>query len=843
MFNTVASSRRLTRNSADTSAPKMHIQELHAKAKADRENIARPSVAVAHSNTDAASKTTFKFSIRHHKSSLEPDSDERGVSSETKQTSHHGSNEGNTAQKLSKMLTMLNWNYAILRDNLDNAKRQLIEKNDRYQALEQKYAEQRGQRINDKHLVDTWAQEAADANARCENVDSAKRDLEDRLTEAKATNQADVGAKDCEIETLKADHEIALAVKDAETEKWHRACLQKDSAFQTAVTKLTTERDETQAKANREKKKIWNTSRIQKDALKAELEGLRIRFDRMAADSNDANFKERETIVGLVARNQQLEMEHGTMSRMLQHDHTKGSERHQLHSVIEASTITREQAQELRATVRQLEEQNENILDTLQNVMGDCTRHQEAERDMRAELHRTQSTMQLLEDKLAFARTQVRDATKQLEQMQQNAVPAGAHCVALDMVEQENENLRDLLQAERNEKMDMQVKLDKLDSENLSLSIEHDSIEAELIGHKKSSSTLRDSTEASMHELNMLRKGVHGQQGVLGEQEHRELLNLVTKTTKKNKALEESTAEMEERMQTVERYGATIKDKFESEVMKAKNHSEYAWHLYYNEAVPTTERLHAEIAALKAEKGEQHFVEPTPPANPVVFDRKTLPCAVYSGLAGVPAHLITSAVYEAEGSTRLSATAEALETLRPQGRQPVVVAGKVWLSRLVKPFSEEEAVMQIEADRHQASLGSAVSGQSSVSNTYAPRNHHILTNASIYNGLPADDSESQTPFLVHTSSKRAHSPVIAKRDNQTAARCEPAQSTTMQAPQPQPRIVRCATQTIISKGWQVPEYQSAWQELDERMTREAWEEFDDGLKIDWVKLYVVTEND
>jgi chromosome segregation ATPase len=218
---------------------------------------------------------------------------------------------------------------------------------------------------------------------------------------------------------------------------------------------------------------------------------------------------------------------------------------------------------------------------------------------MRAASKRAYDTIQLLEDKLALTKIQLRDAANRLEKIQQGAVPAGAHCAALDGLEQENEHLRESLQTERNDKAEMQGKLDKLDSENLNLSIEYDSIDAELIQSKKSRSTLRDSMEAVMYELNMLRKVVQGQQGVLGEQDQSELLILVSRTTEENRSLVESVAKMEAKVQEIEQYGATIEDKSESEVMKAKDMSDYWWHLYHNEAVPTTERLHAEIAALK----------------------------------------------------------------------------------------------------------------------------------------------------------------------------------------------------------------------------------------------------
>lgn len=218
---------------------------------------------------------------------------------------------------------------------------------------------------------------------------------------------------------------------------------------------------------------------------------------------------------------------------------------------------------------------------------------------------------------------QIGDSAKQLEQVRQGAVPAGAHCAAIDAVEQENDILRNSLQAERDAKMD------KLDSENLSISMEQDIVDAELIEEKKANRTLRGSTEAAMQELRVLRKMVKGQQGAIGKQDHRDLLDLVATTTQKNKDLVEVTAKTDKMLQEIQRWGCTVEDKCESEVMKANQSRDYWRDRYYNDALPTTERLHAGIAALKAEKGEKHSVESAPPANPVVFGRKMLPCATH----------------------------------------------------------------------------------------------------------------------------------------------------------------------------------------------------------------------
>jgi chromosome segregation ATPase len=233
---------------------------------------------------------------------------------------------------------------------------------------------------------------------------------------------------------------------------------------------------------------------------------METKTDRTVADFGDANSKNEETIISLKGHNQQLEMKHETMTLTLLQKFTTGRE---LQRVVEANTAGKEEAKELRRTVRHLKQHVENLLDMIQNIEKDLTRHREAERDIRAVSHRAQSTIWLLEYKLALRKDQVRDLAKQLDQGQQGIIPAGTNCAALDAFQQENEELRNSLQAERDEKTGMQATLDRLDNDNMDLSIKYDSIDAELIEQKKSSSTLRNSTEAAMYELRMLRKVAH----------------------------------------------------------------------------------------------------------------------------------------------------------------------------------------------------------------------------------------------------------------------------------------------------------------------------------------------
>lgn len=61
--------------------------------------------------------------------------------------------------------------------------------------------------------------------------------------------------------------------------------------------------------------------------------------------------------------------------------------------------------------------------------------------------------------------------------------------------------MRIALQTERDEKTDVQAKLDRLDSDNPKLSIKYDIMDAELIGERKLSKTVRESRRRQVSRL------------------------------------------------------------------------------------------------------------------------------------------------------------------------------------------------------------------------------------------------------------------------------------------------------------------------------------------------------
>ncbi|EFQ87674.1 hypothetical protein PTT_16713 [Pyrenophora teres f. teres 0-1] len=91
----------------------------------------------------------------------------------------------------------------------------------------------------------------------------------------------------------------------------------------------------------------------------------------------------------------------------------------------------------------------------------------------RGPLQITRDTINDLEEKVSLLMMHVRDIVKQLEN--RGSIPDGEHWASFDIVEQMNEELKKPpLQAERDQKADIQFKLDKLDSDNLALPIDND---------------------------------------------------------------------------------------------------------------------------------------------------------------------------------------------------------------------------------------------------------------------------------------------------------------------------------------------------------------------------------
>jgi hypothetical protein len=254
--------------------------------------------------------------------------------------------------------------------------------------------------------------------------------------------------------------------------------------------------------------------------------------------------------------------------------------------------------------------------------------------------------------------------------------------------------------------------------------------------------------------------------------------------------------------------------------------------------------------------------------------------ATIDGLDGVPENLITDAALDPNGRELVSPTEDALLSLRPNGYRPVYVSGKVWLAKVAKPFSEEDAAERIRSANLNGSLSSADTGSSAMGHTYAPRAPHIaaandtvnepLSQSGFLTGAPvasvadtAGEAPSRLGFLAignsripaptHAGSGRVHrtippgfsncvptKPIVhpqapqplytiaprqVKQLNKAASNAPP---TPIQAPKPQ--AARRAVPALIREASRAPAYRSSWRKKHVGLTREAYNRMDTGEK-------------
>jgi hypothetical protein len=157
----------------------------------------------------------------------------------------------------------------------------------------------------------------------------------------------------------------------------------------------------------------------------------------------------------------------------------------------------------------------------------------------------------------------------------------------------------------------------------------------------------------------------------------------ISETAEKYKAAVEDYSGLRRNFEELSQKYENVVDRCDTKFRKADDSVDLWYNFYFDEAVANTERLHNQIQALKAERGETHFIESAQPRNPRVADRNVSRCATLwiSGGYAIPA------------------TYEVLRELRPHGFMPHIVTGKVGLKRKFLPLSEEEAARRIEISR------------------------------------------------------------------------------------------------------------------------------------------------
>jgi hypothetical protein len=139
---------------------------------------------------------------------------------------------------------------------------------------------------------------------------------------------------------------------------------------------------------------------------------------------------------------------------------------------------------------------------------------------------------------------------------------------------------------------------------------------------------LRETNKVTVQELGSLRAYLQGNvdSNVMNTDNQRPWV-WISETAEKYKAAVEDYSGLRRNFEELSQKYENVVDRCDTKFLKADDSVDLWYNFYFDEAVANTERLHNQIQALKAEKGETHFIESAQPRNPRVADRNVSRCA------------------------------------------------------------------------------------------------------------------------------------------------------------------------------------------------------------------------
>ncbi|KAF2111999.1 hypothetical protein BDV96DRAFT_665020 [Lophiotrema nucula] len=550
-----------------------------------------------------------------------------------------------------------------------------------------RYQRQLRNRENDYQKL----QECAAANQRLSNdYDEMEKELKE-----------EVAAKEQELQLLSGSLKDQEVLKAQTADKYRKILKKKDQELESAKKETAEALERAGSEHAKQQRELMEATNTIQAKMRSEITSVQSQVRTLEAELQDNGTQTQAEIQSLTARNLQLHDELVTLKQCK----TQGYPyQEQIGALMNSTETVRT---ELVGTKRELRNANNDkaaLLDDIQRSLDQVNCHLERERAAQKD----SAAMERKAIELAESNSRKDTLIKQLSSditssasdgtsgtvMSENKMQSGARTksVALLAILEESDQLRAALKAEQEAKAVIVAKASKLEDEVFRREVEEQFIEAVQYRAKQEIYDLEQTCE--MHnrtictlEGNLLQSSqVPGSDKAIIVQHLDETKQEITRLRARQDPLEK---ELEEAKQAAE----TVEDRMDTKIKEANKWAGY-WCDATFAALTQTESLHEQIATLMQEKGEKYYVESDHPYNKAVADRNALREACR---AGVPAGV----EFEDQWPGSISATYVALRKLRPLGWEVLYELGKVWLTPLVKPYTEEDALERRQAQAEQ----------------------------------------------------------------------------------------------------------------------------------------------
>jgi hypothetical protein len=351
------------------------------------------------------------------------DSSSESSGEETDETSSYHSCEVDTQgrQELERRLQeKIEQNAALWRANNETTAR-LQQSEENYNALQAKHTKQLEQRQNDKNSVEQAFSSYEAAEDRSELLEEQVAMLQAENAALEMQYEAQLHAQTRQTTKLEADQRCAnavlenihgkeLAVKEVEIQHAISLLAKKDQELQEVFQKASDERKLYEKVSNNRLREVQKAAETNHKVLDEQNQALQHQTGRLEGHCRDAIDANEREMVCILRRNYQVEKEHQLMSQMVKQQYPDAGE---LNEVIDNNLAGLEDERNSRAQLKQLREQNENLLDKMQQMEGHYTKHQNAEQDARLEANHLRRQLLDCQDKIDLQNQQLRDAAEQ----------------------------------------------------------------------------------------------------------------------------------------------------------------------------------------------------------------------------------------------------------------------------------------------------------------------------------------------------------------------------------------------------------------------------------------------